>query len=66
MALIRKKYINQNKLIIIKNENFSFIFLSKQTFEILNVLTNMKVNQKEKIKNDWKPIKKNYGRKKKK
>jgi hypothetical protein len=52
MALIRKKYINQNKLIIIKNENFSFIFLSKQTFEILNVLTNMKVNQKEKIKND--------------
>ena len=26
MALIRKKYINQNKLIIIKNENFSFSF----------------------------------------
>jgi len=26
MALVRKKYINQNKLIIIKNENFSFIF----------------------------------------
>jgi len=31
---------------------FLLFFLSKQTFEILNVLTNMKVNQKEKIKND--------------
>jgi hypothetical protein len=31
---------------------FLLVFLSKQTFEILNVLTNMKVNQKEKIKND--------------